>query len=113
MPPLFRFNSSYSSYFILCQNRNIFNNLYLFNIFKKFNFKFIKYHLIHKKDLINIFLRNSDILIGPKLESITNLQGHQINLPNKVIIKNKYFKNIDKKNYLKNILINSYSKESM
>ena len=110
LPPLFRFNSAYSRYFILFQNSNIFNNLYLSNIFKKFNFKFILYHLIHKI-LINIFLRNSDILIV-QTGSMQKLIA--LNKPaNKVIIKNKYFKNIDKKNYLKNVLINNYLQESI
>ena len=109
IPPLFRFSSLYSRNFILCQNRNLFNNLYLFNIFKKFSFKFIFYHLIHKS-LINIFLRNSDILIV-QTESMSNLVSSK-RPTNKVILKNNYFKNINKKNYLNNILINSYPKES-
>lgn len=110
LPPLFRFSGTYSSYFILCQNSNLFNNLYLLNFFKRFNIKFILYHFIHKF-LIDIFLKNSDVLIA-QTEAMRNLLS--IKKPiNKVIIKNNYFKNIDKKNYLKNILNNTYSKESI
>lgn len=101
IPPLFRFSNFQSRNYILFQNRNIFNNAYLLNIFKLFKFKYILYHLINKS-LINILLRKRDIIIV-QTKSMQKLIS--IKKPfNKIILKDNYFKNININDYFKNYL---------
>lgn len=103
LPPLFRFPRSTNKVFILFQNKNLFSYINYFDKKLFFRIKFIIYHLIHFL-LINLFLRNTDTIIvqtNSMRKTILSLKPK-----NKIIIQDKFWKNINLEIYRFNLIKN-------